>query len=141
MTIFIPTGSSPLKSINLDISVQLPIVTSTLSQTFINNETESLEAVYQFPLPRDVGFVRLSVLLNDSLHVGKIVSKSSASEQYESAISEENSAILLEQLHNGLYQLSAGNLAPNDTLTITLELASLFNLKMKMKIYATACQR
>jgi uncharacterized protein YegL len=136
MTSIFATHNEIMNQVNIDIKVQLPFAITTLTQQFTNNETESIEAVYQFPLPNDVAFLGITLVLNDETYEGEIILKEAASEAYEEAIVNEDTAILLEQVREGIFQLNAGNLAPNDRLSVTLKLASLLQFSTQNVRYA-----
>ncbi len=97
----------------------------TLTQTFINPEPESIEAVYTFPLPIDAVLLGFSVSLNEKLLIGCVQEKQSAKNKYEDAIEEGDTAILLEQVEEGLYTVNIGHLLAGETAVIQLQLTQL----------------
>jgi Ca-activated chloride channel family protein len=44
--------TSPLQQAQLDIEIETPIAKTQLTQTFVNQTNDIIEAVYSFPIPR-----------------------------------------------------------------------------------------
>ena len=57
---------------------------------------------------------------------GVVIEKSEAEDRYEDAITDGDTAIMLEQVDPGLYTMNVGNLQPEDTIEISITYAELF---------------
>jgi len=90
-------------------------------QTYRNSGTTNIEATYTFPLPLDAVLLGFHVQIGDRKLAGRIVEKSAGEEAYEDAITDGDTAILLEQIRPGMYSASVGNLLPNETAKLTIE--------------------
>ena len=95
-----------------------------IMQSFINPlKKEHAEVMYTFPLPSGAVLLDIDVVLGDKKLSGKVVPRQKAEVDYEEAISEGNTALMLEELHDGSYCLSIGNLAPGEACTLTMHYA------------------
>ncbi len=56
---------------------------------------------------------------------GVVVEKAQAEERYEDAVTDGDTAIMLEQVEPGLYTMNVGNLQPGETVDITIAYAEL----------------
>ncbi len=81
-----------------------------VEQRFRNDSKRNVEVVYTFPLPTGATLLELEIELNGEKMVAAAAPKRKAERAYEKALSEGNSAILLEQSGNGLCTLNLGNL-------------------------------
>jgi len=98
----------------------------TVSHTYHNRENENIEAVYTFPLPLDAVLLELEVEIAGQVLKGVVVEKASAEEQYEEAIDEGDSAVMLEVIEPGLYTLNVGNLMAGELATIRFKYVMLY---------------
>lgn len=97
----------------------------SLVQTYRNDETRAIEAVYTFALPVDAVLLALEVRLGERVLHGAVVEKAQARERYEDAIEDGDAAVMLEELEPGLYTVNVGNLLPGETARISVRYAQL----------------
>ena len=99
----------------------------TVEQRYHNPTERNLEAVFTFPLPLR------AVLLGFDLEIGErklsavAVARQEASERYEEAIDQGDSAALIEHNGNGLYTVSLGNLLAGESAVIRYRYAELLD--------------
>jgi Ca-activated chloride channel homolog len=98
----------------------------TVAQTYRNEESVNIEAVYTFPLPLDAVLLELEVEIGGRVLKAVVVEKSAAEKDYEEAIEAGDSAVMLEELEPGLYTMNVGNLLANETAKITFRYAILY---------------
>ncbi|MCX7212768.1 MAG: VIT and VWA domain-containing protein [Burkholderiales bacterium] len=98
----------------------------TVAQTYRNEESVNIEAVYTFPLPLDAVLLELEVEIGGRVLKGVVVEKSAAEKDFEEAIEAGDSAVMLEELEPGLYTMNVGNLLANETAKITFRYAILY---------------
>ena len=115
----------PLKGMHIHAELQDLLSEVSIIQTFTNEEDRPIEAVYTFPLPLDAVLLSFSVTLGVKYLIGVVQERKQAEEDYEEAISEGNTAIMLQQLESGLYTVNVGNLVPNETAIITFRYTQL----------------
>ena len=87
-----------LQSVNVEVAFNNLLCTTSMSQVYKNQEKNPIEAVYTFPLASRAVLLGLDVVIGGRTLQGVVVEKSSAEEQYEEAITDGNTAIMLEQI-------------------------------------------
>ncbi len=102
-----------------------------VEQRFCNATDNNVEVVYTFPLPWGAVLLGVDVLLADQQLTGAVVEKKQAEACYEEAISEGNAAIMLEKNHDQSYCLNLGNLAANESCTITFRYAQTLQFEQR----------
>lgn len=114
-----------LQMIKVDASLNDLLTETTLTQIYRNTEQRPIEAVYTFALNSRAVILGLQLTIGDRTLHGLVVAKSIAEEDYEQAIADGDSAIMLEQVQQGLYVMNVGNLLPGEEVMITLRTGSL----------------
>ncbi|MBA6304942.1 VIT and VWA domain-containing protein [Colwellia sp. MB02u-14] len=134
---FLPVDEqqSLLSRLEADITITHPFAITELKQVFHNSTTKNIEGIYQFPLPKESGFVAFETILNGTSYNGVIKASKEAESNYEEAISECNTAILLEQLGEGIFQINIGNLAPDDKVEFKLTIATMLEQSSEFARY------
>lgn len=94
-----------------------------LEQRFRNPEPTNVEVVYTFPLPWRAVLLGLEVELNGETLTAMVKAKSAARAEYEEALSEGNTGILLTVNRDRSYTLELGNLMASETCVIRLHYA------------------
>jgi len=118
-------GAKPVFE-GLDVTAELRenLATTSIIQTYRNDSDKPIEAVYTFPLSLDAVLLELTVTLGDRTLKGCVVPKASAEKQYEKAIDNGDTPVMLESSQPGLYTLNLGNLLPGERATITLTIGT-----------------
>lgn len=116
--------NSPLTNTQLQVSITDLVAEYELRHQFTNDGTTAIEAVYSFPVPLDSAFLGMEAILAGETLVAKVIPARSASRQYDDAIAEGNSAVLLERLEPGMLCVNLGNLMPNEQGEIVLRFAA-----------------
>lgn len=98
-----------------------------VEQTYVNLQDVNIEAVYTFPLPLGSTLLALEVEIAGQKLAGSIVEKKQAERQYEDAITDGDSAVMLEEAAPGLYTASLGNLMASETAVIRYRYALLLS--------------
>lgn len=92
-----------------------------LEQRFSNPESFNVEVVYTFPLPWQAVLLGLEVEFKDKKLVAQVKAKSTAREEYEEALSEGDTGILLTVNRDRTYTLELGNLMAGESCIIRLQ--------------------
>jgi len=104
--------------------IQGMLLEMQLAQSFINpSDKEHVEVLYTFPLPVDAVLLDIAVVLDGKKLTGAVVPRKKAEVDYEEAISEGNTAFMLQENGDRSYNLSIGNLAPGEACTLTMTYA------------------
>ncbi|MFZ6640260.1 VIT and vWA domain-containing protein [Undibacterium sp. TC4M20W] len=104
--------------------IQGMLLDMQLTQSFINpSDKEHVEVLYTFPLPVDAVLLDIEVELDGRKLSGAVVPRKEAEIDYEEAISEGNTAFMLQENGDRSYSLSIGNLAPGEACTLSMHYA------------------
>ena len=115
------TGKQPLlERVHAHGRVQGRTLDMKLEQCFRNVEAKNVEVVYTFPLPWQAVLLGLEVELNGQTLHGLVTPRIIARAQYEEALSEGDTGILLSVNENGSHTLELGNLMPGESCTVRL---------------------
>lgn len=92
----------------------------TIKQTYSNKEQQPIEAVYTFPMPIDAVLLNMTVQIGERALAGQIKPKKEAQERYEAAITDGDSAMMLQQVEGGMYTANVGNIGPGEKITLQM---------------------
>jgi Ca-activated chloride channel family protein len=111
----------------VDITAKLTGVLSEveIKQHYQNSTTTNIETVYTFPLPIDAVLTSLEVEINGELLQGLVKANRAAEEDYEDAIVNGDTAVLLSKISDGLHCINLGNLLAGEAAVITFRYAQL----------------
>lgn len=98
-----------------------------VEQSYANSQETNIEAIYTFPLPLGATLLGLEVEIAGKKLTGVVVEKKQAERHYEDAITDGNSAIMLEEAGPGLYTISLGNLMAGESAVIRYHYALLLS--------------
>lgn len=112
--------STPLARTFLTVEIDDLLASYTLRHTFRNDTGKAIEAVYSFPMPLDAAFGGMSATLAGETLEARVLPARQANRDYDAAVAEGDSAVLLEQLEPGLLCVSLGNLKPSEEGEIVL---------------------
>ena len=116
----------PLQSVKVKSAFDNLFCQSSITQTYLNSEQKTIEAVYTFPLPSKAVLLDLRVTIGKRELQGLIVEKKSAEEQYEEAIVKGDTSIMLEQLQPGMYTMNVGNIMAGEEISVVVVFAELY---------------
>ena len=103
------------------IDVAGPIARTRITQVFENTSQDFVEAIYTYPLPEDSAVDRLLMTVGTREIKGIIQEKKKARETFEAARREGKRASLVSQDRPNIFSTEITNIAPGDTLKITIE--------------------
>ena len=113
----------PLRDMAVEVLLHDSLAHIEQRQEWHNTETLSIEALYCFPLPVQATLLGVEVTLDERVITAQVAECGAAEQAYEQAMVEGDSALLLEQVEPGLYNLSLGNLLPGDRAVIRIRYA------------------
>ncbi len=114
-----------LEAVDVKAKIEGLMSEVTVTQVYVNPNEENIEAVYTIPLPMDALLLELKVRLNDEELVGTVKGKNQATRDYEEAIEDGDSAVLLEYVGDGLYSVNVGNLMSGERAEVMFRYAQL----------------
>ena len=118
-----------LKSVHLEAKLDGLLLSATLSQKYINDTDETIEATYTFPLGWGAQLMGLAVELNGKRMEAMALLKKQAEKKYEKAIEDGDTPVMVERSKLGLYTANLGNLKPNEEAVIEIEFAQLVRIE------------
>ena len=133
-----------MKSVHVHGKLDGLLLRMKVRQTYTNDSDQSLETVYTFPLAWGATLLNLAVELNGKRLNGSVIEKKQAVKQYEAAIDNGDSPIMVERSGRGLYTANLGNLLPGETAVIEIEYAQLLNFetdRIRLSIPTTIAPR
>ena len=107
-----------LKDVNVNAELTDLVSNVAITQTYQNLEGKNIEAIYTFPLPLDAVLLDLTVVIGSKVLKGQVVEKKQAEEQYEEAITDGDTAIMLQEVQPGLLTMNVGNILAGEIIVI-----------------------
>jgi Ca-activated chloride channel family protein len=117
----------PLQAVSATGRLEGLLFELTVEQRYRNDGERNLEAVFTFPLPLRAVLLGLDLELGGRRFAAQAVARAEATEKYERAIDEGDTAALVEHDGNGLYTVSLGNLGAGETAVIRYRYAELLD--------------
>ncbi len=108
----------PLKSMKVDIDVKSAMAEFTIEQVFENPLTQTMEAVYVFPLGDEAAISSYEIVIGDRVIKGKIKTREEARRIYKKAKEDKHIAGLLEQHKANIFQQSVVNIPAGRAVTV-----------------------
>lgn len=118
-------GRVALQSVKVEAEIENLLCKVTIRQTYRNLEKVNIEAVYTFPLPLGAVLLDMTIKTGTKAFKGVVVEKTEAEDRYEDAITDGDTAIMLEQIDPGLYTMNVGNLQPEECIDLSITYAEL----------------
>lgn len=123
-SIEIASRNTPLAHSHLQVMIEDLLAQYELRHEFRNEGSKAIEAIYTFPVPLDAAFLGMEAVIGDQRRVAQVMPAKQASRQYDDAIAEGDSAVLLEQVEPGMLCVNLGNLKPGERGEIILRFVS-----------------
>jgi Ca-activated chloride channel family protein len=117
----------PLLGVTAFARLRGPMAEVSVEQRYRNAGDTNIEAVYTFPLPLDAVLLSLELEIGGRRLVGTIIERKQAERAYEDAVTDGDSAAMLEEAGPGLYTVSLGNLLAGETAAIRYRYGALLN--------------
>mmetsp|Transcript_30581 Transcript_30581/g.30025 ORF Transcript_30581/g.30025 Transcript_30581/m.30025 type:complete len:149 (+) Transcript_30581:65-511(+) len=116
--------SVPLKYFSIEGVVKDSIGVVTLSQSYINWDSNPIEVTYSFPMDKEIVVSDLIVEMDDKVIQGKVEEKQKAKERYEDALSKGNAGVMVQEDEEDseILRMDIGNILPGQQVNITVKL-------------------
>jgi Ca-activated chloride channel family protein len=111
-------GKVALQRVNVHGRLHGLMAEIEVEQIYLNPQKKNIEAIYTFPLPLGATLLSLEVEIGGRELAGMVVEKKEAERQYEDAVTDGDSAIMLEEVGPGLYTASLGNLMARESAVL-----------------------
>ena len=116
--------TQPLQQTRVDVRIRDLVARFELEHQFRNGKDQPIEALLTFPMPPDAAFLGLDAEIGGKHLAAKVIASGAAEERYGEALSEGNTAILVQTPEPGIVTLSLGNLLPGEGATVRLRFAT-----------------
>lgn len=103
-------GCLPLKTLEVDVSINGLIASTKVRQQFANVFDGPLEATYIFPLPPRAAVIGFRMTVNGAVINGRIKERAEARQDYEEAIAEGRTAAIAEEERPDVFTLRVGHI-------------------------------
>lgn len=110
----------PLVHTDVALDVRGLVAAATVTQQYVNNTNEPIEAVYVFPLPHDAAVYDMEIRIGNRVIRSLIKEREEAKRTYEAAKSEGKRAALVEEERPNIFTASVANLMPGDHVDVRL---------------------
>jgi len=110
----------PLVHTDVALDVRGLVAAATVTQQYVNDTNEPLEAVYVFPLPHDAAVYDMEIRIGNRVIRSVIREREEAKRTYEAAKSEGKRAALVEEERPNIFTASVANLMPADHVDVRL---------------------
>lgn len=117
----------PLKSVSMKAHCLAGLSRVNVSQTFINDHKDFIEAVYIFPLSPTASVSKFEMKVGDRVVKGLVKERGEARQDYAQAIESGHRASLLEQERDDVFTVQVGNIKPGEEVSINLEYVELLS--------------
>jgi len=137
------SGYQPAILLNSSASFEINglIAEVTLTQSFINQNDDTVNGLYAFPLPENSAVNYLHIQVADRIIEGKIMETAQAKKVFEKAKRSGKKASLVEQHRPNLFTNNIANIAAHEQVTVTIKyfqhidyIDGQFSIRFPMKI-------
>jgi len=116
--------ATPLASTEIEITICDLLAEYEMRHRFQNDGTDAIDAIYSFPVPLDAAFLGMEATLGDETLVSRVIPAKSATREYDNAIADGDSAVLIEQTEPGMLCVCLGALQAGERGEIVLRFAA-----------------
>lgn len=118
-------GEASLPLIKMEIAGTITglLQRTRVCQTFVNDHTVPLEAIYTHPLPPRASVHGFRMVIGGRVVEGVVQERRAARQAYAEAISQGRRAALMEEERSDIFTTTVGNIAPGEQVSITFELS------------------
>jgi Ca-activated chloride channel homolog len=117
-----PNGHLPLKAMAIKATITGLLYQTTVTQTYCNQHDAHLEATYIFPLPPRAAVAGYTMTIGQEVVQGVLKERGQAQQDYQQALTEGRRSSLAEQERPDLFSVRVGNIAPQESIIIELQL-------------------
>ena len=134
----------PLKSVDVKTKIVEFVSEIKVTQTYVNEESNPIEAVYFFPVEEEAAVISFEAQVDDRKISTLIKEKEQARKDFDEAVQNRKIAVILEEMQSDIFQIKVGHLKPNKQAKITITYVSELPVedgKIKLTIPTTIAPR
>lgn len=110
----------PLAEVAIKAQVIDNIAGVEMRQRFTNPYSQTLEAVYVFPLAGGAAVRHFEMKVGDRVIIGKVEERGAARRQYAEALAQGQRVAMMEQERDDVFTLKVGNIPPQEDIDVIL---------------------
>jgi hypothetical protein len=110
----------PLKKVQLHVKVVDFISEVNIIQDYVNHEADPIEVLYSFPIEESAAIIGFEASINDHVIVAQVKEKEKAKAEYQQAMRDRNSAILLDETAPDIFKMNLGQLKAGEKAQVKL---------------------
>ena len=108
----------PLQGVAVRGRLSGTLASVEVEQRYRNPLDHNIEAVYTFPLPMGAVLLEVVVEVDGRTLAGQVVERKTAERRYEDAITDGDTAVMVQDNSDGLYTMNFGNLMAGEEAVI-----------------------
>ena len=108
----------PLQGVSVRGRLTETLASVEVEQRYRNPLDHNIEAMYVFPLPIGAVLVEMTVEIAGRTLAGQVIERKSAERHYEDAITDGDTAVMVQDKGDGLYTMNLGNLLAGEQAVI-----------------------
>jgi len=112
--------SVALTGVSVTADVRSLCARVTVTQRYVNTETQPIEAVYVFPLDEGAAVCGFEARVDGVRIVGEVKERDEAFQAYDEAMADGHGAYLLDEERPDVFQASVGNLPPGAAVELAI---------------------
>jgi Ca-activated chloride channel family protein len=125
-----PDGlDATLQTVHIEGRLDSLLLSIKTRQHYKNTKSNSIEAVYTFPLPWGATLLGLNAEIDGHSFKGAVLEKKQATKRYEQAIDDGDTPVMVERSAQGLYTANLGNLKPGEEAVVEIEYVQLLRFE------------
>lgn len=109
-----------LRKVSVAAVISGVLAETTVSQVYVNDQRDSLEVYYTFPLPPKAMVSAFTAQVGSTRVKAEVQERSRAQKAYRQALDAGDSAFLLERHRDDVFQISLGRVEPEERVTIEI---------------------
>ena len=102
--------SVPLKNVRIDAKVVDFVSQVTITQEYVNHKSGPIEVLYSYPVEESAAIIAFEAVVDGHEIEAEIKKKEEAKTEYNRAMIEGNTAILLEETKADIFSMKLGQL-------------------------------
>ena len=114
----------PLTKVNIKAKIVDFVSEITVTQSYINVENNPIEAIYMFPVEEEGAVTFFEAEIDGRRIVTEVKEKEKARKDYDEAMMNKKTAILLEETQPDIFRIKLGQLKPGSGANIVIKYIS-----------------
>src|SRR5690348_9149141 len=110
----------PLVHTDVTLDVRGLVAAATVTQQYVSNTNEPIEAIYVFPLPHDAAVYDMEIRIGNRVIRSVVKEREEAKRTYEAAKAQGKRTALVEEERPNIFTASVAHIMPGDRIDVRL---------------------